>query len=202
MNNTFIKAGGFFVLAFLLIAGKQVKAQPFTMNPAIVPTELNLYPYAPVNNKNAKGRLNATNVTQTADTMYFYAQGFSIYSPGFVGLTLADKSQTVEVATFKENWLKPSREGTTDAKGHWDAKFKTEGDFGIRVIAKAKPCTYALVIWNGTDVDVPVPTAFQYGKDGGGSGGGFFKKNWMYILIGVLAVAIIGLFIKLKKKRS
>jgi hypothetical protein len=191
------------ILIMLLLTGKFSTAQPFTMNPAIVPEELHLYNYNPSSNPKAKGRLNVTDVTQTADTMYFFAQGFSIYSPGYVGITMQDKSASVEVAMFKENWLKEDRKGTTNDKGHWDAKFKTEGDLGIRVIAKTKPCTYALVVWNGSDVEVPVPSAFEYGKSGtGGGAGGFLKNNWLYIVIGVLVIAVLLLFIKLKKRRS
>ncbi len=191
------------ILIILLLAGKFSTAQPFTMNPAIVPEELHLYNYNPASNPKAKGRLNVTDVTQTTDTMYFFAQGFSIYSPGYVGVTMQDKSASVEVTMFKENWLKEDRKGTTNDKGHWDAKFKTEGDFGIRVIAKTKPCTYALVVWNGSDVEVPVPSAFEYGKSGtGGGAGGFFKNNWLYIVIGVLVIAVLLLIVKLKKRRS
>ena len=191
-------------LILLLLAGKFSNAQPFTMNPDIVPEELHLYKYEPSNNPKAKGRLNVTDVTQTKDTMYFFAQGFSIYSPGYVGVTVQDKSTNVEVTLFKENWLKENRKGTTNAKGHWDAKFKTEGDFGIRVVVK-QPCTYALVVWNGSDVEVPVPSAFQFGKSDAASGGGmgaFFKNNWLYILIGVLVIAVLLLLVKLKKRRS
>jgi hypothetical protein len=191
------------LLAVLLMAVKFSYAQPFTMNPAIVPEELHLYNYNPAGNPKAKGRLNVTDVTQTADTMYFFAQGFSIYSPGYVGITVKDKSTSVDVTMFKENWLKEDRKGTTNEKGHWDAKFKTEGDLGIRVIAKTKPCTYALVVWNGPDVEVQVPPAFEYGKSGGSGGAGaFFKNNWLYIVIGVLVIAVLLLFVKLKKRRS
>lgn len=194
----------FMIIAMLLLCGKAALAQPFTMDPAIVPEELKLYPYNPAGNEKAKGRLNVTDVTQTADTMYFYAQGFSIYSSGYAGITVKDKSQQVEVAMFKENWLKPDREGTTNEKGHWDARFKTEGDCGIRVIAKTKPCTYALVVWNGKDVEVNVPSPFKYGEAGasGGGAGGFFRNNWLYIVIGLLVVIVAFLFIKLQKRKS
>ena len=179
-------------------------AQPFTMNPDITPIELNLYEFKPAGNEKANGRLNVTDVTQDKDTQYYFAKGFSIYSAAYVGVTLQDKSNNVEVSLFKENWLKESQGGTTNGQGHWDAKFKTEGDFGIRVIAKTIPSTYALVVWNGKDVEPEVPSPFVY-KEGGSDGGGkagFFKKNLMVIIIAVLGVAVIFLFLKLKKRKS
>jgi hypothetical protein len=197
----FTRALGLVVFFF---SSHSLLAQPFTMNPDINPVELNLYDFKPVGNDKANGRLNVTDVTQDKDTMYYFARGFSIYSPAYAGVTLQDKSMNVEVSLFKENWLKPSQGGVTNEKGHWDAKFKTEGDFGIRVIAKTKPCTYALVVWNGKDVEVSVPTPFTYNEGGAGSSsgkGGFFKKNLVYIIIGVLAIAVIFLFLKLKKRK-
>jgi len=63
-------------------------AQPFTMNPDIVPTELNLYNFKPAGKDKLDGRINVTSVTQQKDTSYYFAKGFSIYSVGYVGITL------------------------------------------------------------------------------------------------------------------
>ena len=180
-------------------------AQPFTMNPDIVPVELNLQPFKPTGAEKLNGRLGITSVTQVKDTLYFFAKGFSAYAPAYAGITLKDKSNNVEVGLFKENWLKPSKGGNAGEKGVWEEKFKTEGDIGIRVIAKTKPCTYSIVLWNGKDVDVDVPSAFTY-KEGGASGAegiaGFFKKYLVFIIIAGLAIAVLLLLLKLKKRKS
>jgi len=200
MKNTFYGAVVFLLLLFLS-AGKQAVAQPFTMQPDIVPTELNLYPFKPAGKPALEGRMNVTKVTQVKDTLYFFAKGFSIYSPGYVGVTAEDKSNDFEVGLFTENWTTKVQGGNTADSGHWEKKFKTEGDFGIRIIAKNKPSNYTIVIWNGKDVDVDVPSAFTYGAGGMGGGDGFFKKNWLYLALGAAAlIAIIFFMVKRKKK--
>jgi len=97
--------------------------------------------------------------------------------------------------------LKPIQSGNTADSGHWEKRFKTEGDFGIRIIAKTKPAKYSIIVWNSKDITIDVPNAFKY-KEGGTGGGGadFFKKYWMYILIGILLIAVIILLIKRKKQ--
>ena len=191
------------LLILLFIAGNTI-AQPFTMNPDIVPTELIMHPFKPAGADKLNGRISISSVTQVKDTLYFFVKGLSVYSPSYAGITVKDKSSSVDVGLFKENWLKPSKGGNTGEKGVWEEKFKTEGDLGIRVIAKTKPCEYSIVVWNGNDVDVAVPSAFNYkeGGTGGGGIGGFLKSNWLYILIGVLLVAVLFLLLKLKKRKS
>ena len=191
-------------LSAFLFATVLTMAQPFTMNPDIVPVELNLHPFKPAGNEKLNGKISITSVTQVKDTLYFFVKGFSMYSPAYAGITVKDKSNSADVGLFKENWLKPSKGGNTGEKGLWEEKFKTEGDFGIRVIAKTKPCTYSIVVWNGNDVEVDVPSAFTY-KEGGAADegvGGFFKANWMYITIGALVIALLLVMLKLKKRKS
>ena len=194
-----------FLFISFFIAGLVI-AQPFTMNPDIVPTELTLNPFKPATNEKMNGRISITNVTQVKDTLYFFVKGLSVYSPAYAGITMKDKTNSADIGLFKENWLKPSKGGNTGDKGVWDQKFKTEGDFGIRVIAKTKPCTYSIIVWNGNDIEVEVPSAFTYKEGGaadtGGGIGGFFKANLMYIIIGLLVIALGIVLLKLKKRKS
>ncbi len=186
---------------FIMLA-MLTKAQPFTMNPDIVPTQLDLFDFAPEGKPGLKGRMNMTEVTQDNDTLYYYAKGFSIYSAGYVGISLEDKSNDIEIGLFTENWLQPAKSGNTADSGHWEKTFKVEGDFGIRVITKNKPVKYSMVVWNSKDVEVEVPSPFMYKGDIGNTGSdGFFKKNWMFIAIGILLLVVIVLLLKRKKRQ-
>jgi len=201
MKHAFLRNSLFLMLLFLS-AQKFATAQPFTMNPDIVPTELNLFPYKPANKPAMEGRMNVTQVEQNKDTSYYFAKGFSVYSPGYVGITADDKSNDLEIGLFTENWTTQVQGGNTADSGHWEKRFKTEGDFGIRVIAKTKPAKYTIVVWNGKDVDVDVPTAFNYGPGGAGGGNeGFLKKNWIYLTAGLLLVIVIILILVKRKKK-
>lgn len=192
----------------LLCFTKTVFPQPFTLDPSIKPVELKLYKFSPAKEPKAKGKLNVTDVNQVKDTMYFFAKGVSIYSPVYVGISALDETNPVEVSLHKMNWKEAERTGTTDSKGQWKEKFKTENDFGIRVIANKKPATYSLVVWAGDEPKMELPTVFKK-RDGKGDGetkvagasSNFFKDNLPYIIIGVLTLAILFLVIKLKSKR-
>ncbi len=191
------------LLACCIICSVNAMAQPFSLDDNIKPVELNFVKIDPPKKPTAKGRINVTNITQTQDTMYFFGKGFSMYAPAYVGVTAKDKSVPLQVDLFKENWLKANKSGNTGEKGFWEDKFRTEGDFGIRIIAKTKPAAYTIVVWNGDDVKVNVPSPFS--KDKPGSSGGamdFLKKNMLYIIIGLLVLVIGFLLLKFKKKKA
>jgi len=187
-------------------------SQPFTLRKEIDPVKLEFHKFTPAAEPKAKGRLNVTNVTQVKDTMYFFASGISIYSPVYVGLTTADKENPLQIRLAKMNWNNTDRSGNTGNKGHWDATFKTENDFGIMVIAPAKPATYSLVVWNGDEVNFKLPSVFSNGDAGTGDakngdktkkgGGGFLKENGLYIIIGLLVVIIGILLLRMKGRKT
>ena len=193
------------LLLICFISGMQGIAQPFTLDEKIKPIELNFVPIDPPNKPLAKGRMNVTNITQTEDTMYFFAKGFSTYGPAYLVVNAKDPAVPLQVGLFKENWLKASREGNTGDKGYWEDKFRTEGDMGIRIIAKTKPASYSMVVWNGADYNVEVPSPFTKDKVAGSGGGGFMgflKKNYLYLIIAVLVIAIAIMYMRSRKKKA
>ncbi len=189
-----------FPLIFLLLIPFLASTQPFTLDPKIKPVELKLYKYNPPKQPNAKGKISITDVTQVKDTLYFFVKGVSIYSPVYVGVNTKDKSSPVDIRLHKMNWKKADRSGSTGTDGHWQEKFKTENDFGIMIIARNKPSTYAMVVWAGDEAKFNLPSVFR--KEVAGGGSNFFKKNLMYIIIGVLAIIIGVLFFKLKNRKN
>lgn len=176
-------------------------AQPLNMDTAVHPLELKLFKYDPKGQPNGKGLLNITKVAQVKDTAYYFCKGLSIYSPAIVQVAAKDKTSPLQVSLHKWNWKTASRQGTTDGKGLWAEKFKTENDFGIMVVARNKPAVYNLYVWVGEDVKLPVPSDFKTPDPSDkGKGGSFLKKNMLYIIIGLLAAALIVVLIKKRKK--
>jgi hypothetical protein len=184
----------------------RLDAQPFTWEKDIIPVKLEFHKFNPAAEPKAKGKLNVTEITQVKDTLYFYTNEISIYSPVYVGITTTDKENPLEIRLAKMNWKTPDRKGSTGSSGHWEEKFKTETDFGIMVIAKNKPASYSLVVWNGDEVNFEMPPVFNNGIDQTATvkkgGEGFFKKNLMYIVIGLLVIVIGFLVYKLKNKKA
>lgn len=193
------------VIIFFLSAAMNTPAiaQPFTLD-SIHVTELKLVDFTP--KKSAiKGRINLTHVTQVKDTMYYFVTGVSVYSPTYVSVTTRDKTKPVEVRLHKWNWHDVLRSGNTGDSEHWEDKFRTETDFGIMVVSKNNPVDYAITVWTGEEAKAPLPSPFSKAKASAGdsaASGEFFKKNWMYFVIGILVIIIAFLFIKRKKSAA
>jgi hypothetical protein len=181
-------------------------AQPFSLDERVKPTELNLVDYKKTDTLR-KGRINITEVTQHQDTSYYFIKALSMYSPVYVGLTAKPEAGNIKINLCKDNWHAINRNGETGDKGHWQDIFKTEGDFGIMVIADKKPADYTLVVWVGDeakDVGITSPFKDKDSKSGtaANKGGSFLKDNLMYIIIGLLVIVIGFLFYKMKKNKS
>ncbi len=193
----------FFVLAILMLNIKSKSfAQPFNLDDRIVPTELILVDYKK-DDTLRRGKINITEVTQNKDTSYYFVKGLSMYSPVYFGLTTKAEAGNIKVSLCKDNWHKAEQNGETGEKGHWQANFKTEGDFGIMVIANNKPADYSIIVWTGNearDVGITDPVKDADAKVSSGKKGNFLKDNFMYIIIALLVVIIGILFFKMKKK--
>jgi hypothetical protein len=188
-------------VCILICLLQQLKAQPFTLDDRIQPLELKLEGYKKDDPK-AKGRIVTHAARQDTDTSYYWVQGLSMYSPCFFTITASDPAADIKINLCKENWQKAHKSGTIKGKGKWTEKFKTEGDFGIQVIARKKPVRYALLVWSGDEVKVDIPSPFKGGNAVSG-GGGWLKKNMTLLLVVGLALAITGfLLYKLKKGKQ
>lgn len=126
-----------------------------------------------------------------------------MYSPAYFGITAKDGSPSIKVNLCKDNWHTMDRTGETADSAHWESRFKTEGDFGIMVIPQEKPAEYTLCVWTGNEAKgVGISSPFR-GAEGAkatkGKGGGF---NMLYLIIGVLVVAVAFLAFKLLKKKK
>ncbi|MBU6205683.1 MAG: hypothetical protein KJS45_09885 [Bacteroidetes bacterium] len=190
------------LLLSLLMMSTIVAAQPFSLDDRIQPIELNLIDYKKSDTLK-RGRINITEVTQTKDTLYFFVKGISIYSPIYYSITTKDEAGNIRVNLCKDNWKTINREGETGSAKHWEAQFKTEGDFGIQVITENKPATYTMLVWVGDEAkDVGVTSIFKEGAaaDASSSIGSTIKDNLLYIVIGLLVLIIALLLLKLKKK--
>jgi hypothetical protein len=191
------------LIIFFLLLHHQTIAQPFNLEERIQPVELKFEEYKKEGDAKAKGRISINTLTQDNDTSYYFIKGLSMYSPTYFSINSADPAADIKVNLCKENWHKFHHTGTVKGKGIWKNNFKTEGDFGIMVIANKKPAHYVLLVWTGDEIKVELPSVFKSGDSAGASGGGWFKKNMMVVIVGIVAlVVILFLLFKLKNKKS
>jgi hypothetical protein len=205
----------FFLFGFLFTGWLQpLSAQPFTTDNKIAPVELKLAPYV-TGDRSVRGRLGKASITQTKETMYFFVRGLSIYSPEYFGITTNNPSSAIHVSLHKANWIDIERSGDTDKQGHWETEFKTEGDFGVKVVSKKVPVNYTILVWVGDEIDVQLPSPFTVPSSGGGvaanrshdtsADGGLSsdppKRYGAYAAYGVIAsLAILAIFLSIVLK--
>lgn len=199
-----IKTQLLLLVASWLMAGKEAASQPFSLDPHIRPVELNFEEYKKEGEDKAKGRISMNNLTQEKDTMYYFIKGLSMYSPTYFSLNSADPAADIKINLCKENWHTIHHTGNVTGKSIYKNNFKTEGDFGIMVVANKKPAQYVLLVWTGEEMKFEMPSVFKGGDSAtGNSGGGWFKKNMLVVIVGIVALLVIAfLLFKLKNKRA
>jgi hypothetical protein len=193
----------FLLFALALLSGGLLRAQPFTLD-NITPTELLMVDYKKEDTLR-RGLINVTTVTQVKDTAYYFVKGLSMFSPVYFGLTAPEGNGNIRVQLCKDNWKTANRSGETGEKRHYQEQFKTEGDFGIMVIAEQKPASYTMITWTGKEAkEVGITSPFKEGGDApeNGAGGNFLKENYLYMLIGLMVVVIAYLVFKMRKNKN
>lgn len=195
--------GIIFSLFVLLLIQNKAAAQPFTLD-NIHPQELNFEEYKKEGAEKAKGRISINQLSQDKDTMYYFIKGLSMYAPTYFSLNSAEPDADIKINLCKENWKNFHRTGTVKGKAIWKTDFKTEGDFGIMVVANKKPTNYVLMVWTGDEMKIDMPSVFKKADGSSASGGGgWFKKNMTLVIVAAVALLIISfLLVKLKKKKS
>ena len=199
-----IKTHLLLLFALLLMVQQKASAQPFNLDDRIAPVELNFEEYKKEGDAKAKGRISMNTLSQEKDTMYYFIKGLSMYSPTYFSLNSSDPGADIKVNLCKENWKTFHHQGEVKGKGIYKNNFKTEGDFGIMVVANKKPAKYVLLVWTGDEMKVDMPSVFKGGDTAASKGGrGWFKKNMTLVIIAAVALLIISfLLVKLKKKKS
>lgn len=193
------------LLLFSLLLGMQEKiiAQPFNLFETVQPVELNFTEYKKEGEEKAKGRISMNTLSQEKDTMYYFIKGLSMYSPTYFSLNSSDPDADIKVNLCKENWHAFHQTGNVKGKEIWKSNFKTEGDFGIMVIANKLPVRYVLLVWTGDEMKVEMPSVFKNAGAASLQGTGFFAKNKTIVIVGAAALLLIlFLLYKLKNKKQ
>jgi hypothetical protein len=198
----FMKTSIWLLLLFLL-ANAQSNAQPFNLTESVQPIELNFTEHKKEGEEKANGRISINTFNQEQDTAYYFIKGLSLYSPTYFSVNSSDPGTDIKVNLCKENWHSFHQSGAVQGKEIWSSRFKTEGDFGIMVIANKKPAKYVLLVWTGNEMTIAMPSVFKSAAEGTAGGEGWFAKNKTMVIVIAVALAIISvLLLKLKKKRQ
>lgn len=190
------------VPVLLFFSALHIKAQPFNLEENVKPVELKFEEYKKQGEEKVKGRISVNTLTQEQDTAYYFIQGLNMYAPTYFSLNSNQPDADITIKLCKENWKTFHRSGEVKGKSLWKSDFKTEGDFGIMVIANKKPVTYVLMVWTGDELKVEMPSVFKPADASSAGGSGWLKKNMTLVIVAAAALLIIAfLLVKLKKKK-
>jgi hypothetical protein len=149
------------IISFLLfsLCLKAIAQQPFTLDKNIKPIEIKLTDYKK-GDLTMSGKMGTLKVRQNKDTLYYYVKGAGIYQTVMVAIGNKNPRQVLDVSLSKDSWNKPNRKAKVETKPYYE-KFRTEGGFGIRVIAK-RNSEYGIVVWISDEPKkINMPTAFK-----------------------------------------
>ena len=149
----------FFVL--VLLAQEKITAQPFNLDENVQPVELTWEDYTKPGEEKPNGRISINKLAQEKDTMYYFIKDLNMYAPTYFSLNSSDPEADIKINLCKENWKAAHRTGEIKGKKLWKSDFKTEGDFGIMIIANKKPARYVLLVWTGKEMKVEMPSVFK-----------------------------------------
>ncbi len=192
------------LLRHLIATAMALQAQPFTLDPRIRPVELKLSDYRQPGDAKPNGRMGNKMFTQTNDTSYYFVKGLSMYSPTYISLNSTSPDADLEVRLCQENWKSFHRKSAIAGQETWSENFKTEGDFGVMVIAKKTPVRYVLLAWTGKELKMELPSVFT-GPETATTAArtGWLGRNKLLVVVAAGALLIIGVLVyKLKQKRS
>ena len=154
------------VVGVLLLFGVlECKAQPFTMDEKIKPSELKLSSFTGKTAKE-KGRIAIVDITQKDEALYFFVRGVSILSPIMVYVESTDKTNKLGVTLHKDFWKDADKLGNTGDDGVFKSSFKTGSDFGIKIVSKKMPAKYQILVWVGDEVTPDLQSPFKKRKTG------------------------------------
>lgn len=135
-----------------------IAQQPFTLDKNIKPIEIQFVDYKKGDAK-MSGKMGTVKVRQSKDTLYYYVKGAGIYQTVMVAIGNKNPKQVLNVSLSKDSWNKPDRTAKVMDKPYYE-KFRTEGGFGIRVIAK-RNSEYGIVVWISDEPKkIAMPNAF------------------------------------------
>jgi|GEM_PF-572693 hypothetical protein len=186
------------VLIAHLICGA-LYAQPFNLDEKIKPVQLEWVNYGELEGKQQQ-KVCVAEVTQTEKAMYFFANGISIYEPLYVGVT-GDVGSRLKVSLHSVNWRDMDLSGITNGDGHWEESFKTENDFGLRVVSDVLPVSYTIVLWKGGEARIAPESPFRPQNAGGGFMR-FLNEHVAALAIGVLVLVVAFLLFKLRTRKN
>lgn len=80
-----------------------------------------------------------------------------VMQPISVWAVSKESGKTVRLRIVKDNWDLPDREADSASTGVAEAHFRTYDGFKI-LVAADNPTKYALIVWVGKEIDLPVPS--------------------------------------------
>ncbi len=107
----------------------------------------------------ASGKVAGADGTAIADGVHYSVQDLDLMQPVAVALFAVDSAKTVKLEIVKEQWTQVYRSCDTGTAGQCEVRFRTQGNFGIRVLPAGRdPASYQLAVWVGDEIQA-VPSA-------------------------------------------
>lgn len=94
------------------------------------------------------GKIAVAKGTASSTQVRFALDGLDVSQPITVTIASTDASKVIDLVVAKDNYDDPQQTARTDSDGTATIEMRTQGDFGIGVVA-ATPVDFILAVWIG-----------------------------------------------------
>ena len=155
-SRRYLSACATLLLSGLLLSPTATSAQTAGKAPAVLDLP------APAVVKGRAGRFQMANGTSAAAPTVYRVPRAQIHAPVAVIVATRRPERPLAVDILKFENGKADQTGRTDARGVAVFRFRTEGEFLVRIAAAAPGEPFDLMIWHGEEAAVPIPPAYRF----------------------------------------
>ena len=191
----------FFLIAFSFLFAGSIKAQPLSREKDLKPLALKLEP-----DGSDKELLVAAAEGSASDKGdLFLLSGQDMFQPLIIMVYAGTTANPVQVSLHKDSWDENEMSASTDAtEGYCEFKVRSAGEVGIKL--KGNAASYVVMAMAGKEIMPKIESPFvkkgKENKEAGKKEEGGKSNTLLYVIIGVLALALIGVLIKFAGRKN
>lgn len=186
---------------FLIFLPASLQAQPLSKEKDLKPLALKLEP----DGSDKEVLVAAAEGTATEKGELILLSGQDMFQPLIIMVYAGSTANPVQVSLHKDSWDDNEMTATTDAaEGYCEFKVRSAGEVGIKL--KGNAASYVVMAMAGKEIMPKIESPFvkkgKESKDTGKMESGSKSNTLLYVIIGVLALALVVVVVKFAGRKN
>jgi hypothetical protein len=190
-----------YLFAFVLFSTTTLMAQPLSKEKDLKPLALKMEP----DGSDKEVLVAAADGTASEKGELILLSGQDMFQPVIIMVYAVSKSNPVQVSLHKDSWDENEMSAATDAaEGYCEFKVRSAGEIGIKL--KGNAASYVVMAMSGKEIMPKMESPFvkkgKENKEAGKTESGGKSNTMLYVIIGILALALIVVAIKFAGRKN